>query len=130
MTSYYSPSENAFYESSINTNIPEDVLEITTSRKKELFVGQSKGLSIVPGEDGYPVNEGCAVDIDRNLEIVWRNSELFRADIELLKVQDSDPKAIGTVSQWRDYRKALRTWPENPDFPDKQKRPVSPKHKD
>jgi len=27
---------------------------------------------------------------------------------------------------WREYRKALRSWPEHEDFPNKESRPVSP----
>lgn len=46
---------------------------------------------------------------------VWRDGELARADIELNKVQDGMGK--GTVSEWRAYRVALRTWPESQDFP-------------
>ena len=30
-------------------------------------------------------------------ERIWRDAELIRADEELNKVQDSDPKAVGTV---------------------------------
>lgn len=56
----------------------------------------------------------------------WRDSELIRSDVELYKVQDSDPKAVGTVAGWREYRKALRSWPEHKDFPNKESRPVSP----
>lgn len=59
-------------------------------------------------------------------ERVWRNAELSRADIELNKVQDSDPNAVGIVGDWRTYRKELRAWPESPDFPDSTKRPVAP----
>ena len=59
-------------------------------------------------------------------ERAWRDSELIRSDIELYKVQDSDPKAVGTVAGWREYRKALRAWPEHKDFPNKEKRPASP----
>ena len=59
-------------------------------------------------------------------ERAWRDSELIRSDIELYKVQDSDPKAVGIVAGWREYRKALRAWPEHKDFPNKEKRPVSP----
>ena len=56
----------------------------------------------------------------------WRDAELIRADIELNKVQDSDPKSVGSVSQWREYRKALRSYPESEGFPNKDLRPVSP----
>ena len=63
-------------------------------------------------------------------ELVWRDAQLSFADHELNKVQDSDPKAIGTVGEWRTYRKELRNWPEDSNFPDKQKRPVSPDMKE
>ena len=65
-------------------------------------------------------------DLAHQLERSWRNSELNRADIELYKVQDSDPKAKGSVSAWREYRKSLRQWPEHQDFPDNSKRPIAP----
>lgn len=59
-------------------------------------------------------------------ERLWRDSELDRADIELYKVQDSDPKAKGSVSGWREYRKALRAYPESEGFPNQESRPVAP----
>lgn len=59
-------------------------------------------------------------------EKAWRNLELSRADQELNKVQDSDPKSTGTVTDWRAYRKELRAWPENINFPDVSSRPVAP----
>lgn len=46
---------------------------------------------------------------------MWRNAELFRADIELYKVQDG--MGTGSVSEWRAYRCALRNWPDTADFP-------------
>lgn len=58
------------------------------------------------------------------IEREWRNSEIARSDIELLKVQDG--MGVGTVAAWREYRCALREWPENPNFPDSTKRPVAP----
>jgi hypothetical protein len=64
--------------------------------------------------------------VERN----WRDSELINADIELNKVQDSDPKATGTVSDWRTYRKALRAWPEDKNFPKQEFRPKSPMNKE
>lgn len=54
----------------------------------------------------------------------WRNCELNRADIELLKVQDG--VGTGTVAAWRSYRVALRDWPASEFFPDAEQRPVAP----
>ena len=55
-------------------------------------------------------------------ERVWRNLELAKADIELNKVQDG--RGTGLVSDWRDYRNALRDWPEHESFPDSVFRPT------
>lgn len=60
------------------------------------------------------------------LERQWRDEELVRADKELNKVQDSDSKAIGTVGDWRAYRKNLRSLPEHELFPTIEARPVAP----
>lgn len=45
----------------------------------------------------------------------WRDLELARADIELLKVQDGD--GTGLASDWRAYRVALRNYPQQEGFP-------------
>jgi len=56
----------------------------------------------------------------------WVETEQARITEELNKVQDSDPKATGTVSEWRTYRKSLRAWYEQPSFPDEQTKPIAP----
>lgn len=58
------------------------------------------------------------------LERQWRNTELANADIEINKAVDSANYAV--EKSWRNYRLALRDWPENPDFPDATKRPARP----
>lgn len=45
-----------------------------------------------------------------------RNDELARADVMLNRVQDGE-KGIGTQKAWREYRIALRQWPDTEDFP-------------
>ena len=57
-------------------------------------------------------------------ERAWRNSELYRADVELNKSQDGD--GVGTVKAWREYRKSLRAWPDTKGFPSREFRPVAP----
>jgi hypothetical protein len=46
----------------------------------------------------------------------FRKEELNRADIMLNRVQDGE-KGIGTQKAWREYRVALRNWPDTEDFP-------------
>ena len=70
------------------------------------------------------VLNGVAAQVTAEEERGWRDSELVRADIELLKVQDG--VGTGTVAAWRSYRIQLRDWPTSPDFPDATKRPVAP----
>jgi len=62
------------------------------------------------------------IEIERH----WRNLELFRSDFEINKIEDDDPKAVGTIEQWRKYRRQLRAWPEHEDFPSIEKRPIAP----
>jgi hypothetical protein len=52
-----------------------------------------------------------------------RDTELARADIQLLKVEDG-AKGLGTQKAWREYRNALRNWPETENFPEVM--PVAP----
>lgn len=59
-----------------------------------------------------------------SIERAWRDSELYRADIELNKVQDG--MGAGSVASWREYRCLLRDWPEHASFPDSSFRPVAP----
>lgn len=124
---YYSAGTGGFYDSRINSKIPDDAVEISQQRYSELRQGEMNGKNIVPNEQGLPNLSAEMSDSSKTQsERSWRNSELSRSDIELNKVQDADPKANGTVSQWRDYRKALRAWPESKDFLNKDKRPVAP----
>lgn len=70
--------------------------------------------------------EGSVLETEKNsdTERAWRNEQLSIADIEIFKAED----LAGSFNalDWRAYRKDLRNWPINVDFPDKTKRPVSP----
>lgn len=124
---YFDPITNGFYQSDIHKKIPATAVEITDKKRWELITGQSEGKDIFV-EDGVVSLKDREVNVEdpSYTERAWRDSELTRSDIELYKVQDSDPKAVGTVAGWREYRKTLRAWPEHKDFPNKEKRPVSP----
>lgn len=62
-------------------------------------------------------------DVLAEAERQWRNSELDRADIQLLKVEDG-MKGLGTAKAWRAYRVELREYPASESFPNV--RPVAP----
>lgn len=92
-----------------------------------VVVGQVEvGYSFKNGIFSLPVPEVVDENKLAMQERAWRDSELVRADEGLNKVQDSDPKAKGTVSQWREYRKALRVITELPGFPVSHTRPSAP----
>lgn len=129
MMNYYSASTQGFYTSEVNEdNIPSDCIEITEEYKAYLLSTESSSKRIAPDDNGYPIIVDVIIS-DSNkiiIERAWRDVELIRADFELNKVQDSDKKAIGTVTTWREYRKSLRDWPQDIGFPDSSKRPISP----
>lgn len=54
---------------------------------------------------------------------LWRDRELFRADVMLNRLQDGET-GLGTQKAWRAYRIELRNWPESDSFPDQT--PVAP----
>lgn len=127
MKYYYSSENNGFYTSEIHGGkLPKDCQEVSKLAYQELLKGQSQGKQITANEEGLPFLIDPPTVALNITERRWRDSELARSDIELYKVQDSDPKSVGSVSQWREHRKALRSWPEHKDFPNKEFRPVAP----
>lgn len=124
---YYDPVSHGFYQTDIHDKIPETSVEITNKERWELVEAAAKGKDIsVTDGDILLKDKEISEDFIIYTERCWRNSELIRADIELAKVQDSDPKNKGSVTEWRAYRKELRSWPEQHGFPNKNNRPVAP----
>lgn len=61
---------------------------------------------------------------DNALERLWRDEELSRADSTINKIEDFEIE--GDSKAWRQYRVALRNWPEHEKFPSKDSRPSAP----
>jgi hypothetical protein len=72
----------------------------------------------------FKIDNTKLIEVQSAVEREWRDIEISRADIELNKVQDG--AGVGTVSEWRLYRVALRNWPTHPEFPKVESRPVAP----
>lgn len=107
--------------------LPSDLVEVSAALESEYRQYISEGK--VPSIDSHgTIIWELVVDTEDVVfeERYWRNSELIRSDIELYKVQDADSKSRGSVSDWRNYRKELRSWPENAQFPNKNYRPIAP----
>lgn len=128
---YYSRTTNSIYDNQIVDVIPEDSVELSMEDYLELRKQLALGAVLVSDKYGKPttenINELNTPQISkREDEICWRNFQLSIADVELCKVQDADPKAYGSVSEWRAYRKQLRAWTEHENFPDVSFRPNPP----
>lgn len=130
MKIYFSAAKLAFYIIPVfEGEIPNDAVEISQSKWMTLIEDQNNGLVIQGGKDGYPVailRELGSAEI-RAQEMSWIEEQLIFASNQLDLVQDSDTSSFGSVQDWRTYRKALRAWSLDPDFPDKTKRPKSPR---
>lgn len=139
MSNYlFSPTTLCFYPKELknlyekNKTLPSDVFEIEDSVYKQF------GETVAPfGKTrGFVDGQVQWVDIeiseeDKKLtEKSWVSRELDRVRDELEKVQDSDPSATGSVSAWRDYRKQLRVWEDNINFPKIEFRPKAPDYKE
>lgn len=122
---FFSPSAMGFYDDQDSAYIPEDAVSISLELYLSLLEGEAKGKTIAC-DSGFPVLvDRVEKDNTQALEKQWAELELIRARDELEKVQDADPKAVGTVGQWREYRKALRLYLEaNKDVAAPENRPV------
>ncbi|QAX83698.1 hypothetical protein C2E19_07450 [Pseudomonas sp. DTU12.3] len=114
--------------------LPEGAVEITRAQYTELFVGQAIGKVISASASGQPVLTESVVDAFAlaSHERSWRNQMLqdtqwlvFR-DAEELDVGEGTTLRAEEFKQLLAYRQLLREWPNDPDFPDAQARPVEP----
>ncbi|MDF5870830.1 DUF4376 domain-containing protein [Pseudomonas aeruginosa] len=59
----YSARTGGFYRQEINSNIPDDAVEITAAEYAALLDGQSSGLVITPSPEGLPILTEVPVDV-------------------------------------------------------------------
>ena len=104
-------------------NINNEVFAYETQGERDEF-GAADLVAMTPEEILAHLNPTPTAEQIASVERDWRNVELDRADIELNKVQDG--MGTGTVTAWREYRCALRNWPEHESFPDSSFRPIAP----
>lgn len=81
---------------------------------------------LAAGNEPLPIDQPTGEEAEA-IERAWRDSELTKADIEVNKAVDS---AHPAESAWRQYRVALRDWPQSPEFPDSSARPAAPQYAD
>ena len=136
---YYSKTTNSFYpkefkKSYISANSwPADATPVSDEVFKTFSGNPPPCMVRGFDNDGMPTwcEKETPTDIENiNVENFWVTSELARIRDEIEKLQDSDRSAFGTISEWRAYRKAVRAWNQNKDFPEKMCRPKSPDFKE
>lgn len=132
---FYSKSTGGFYDSDLHSHIPGDRVEITTNERTDLLAGESSGKLIVADEHGVPFLMDPlppTADDLASAERKWRDAQLQSA--MWLRERHRDQQEIGgstTLSgdQFAEllvYMQALRDWPQSPDFPDSEHRPMAP----
>ena len=136
-TIYFSPSTCGAYLPSVHeTGIPDDVVVVPLGEWESLLDELAKSpKKIGAGPDGQPILvDPAPVDfttLEAN-EIGWRNVRLSTTDSLVARHRDELESSSATTltaaqySALQDYRRQLRDWPQDDDFPLREYRPQAP----
>ena len=130
----YSPSANAFYDTSINLVIPGDAVKITDKKWADLLAGQAEGKLIACGADMLPcLTEQPPPTAEELISQAEDKRSRLRAeaDTAIQPLQDASDLGMATDDEaslliaWRKYRVMLMrintkdpaeiAWPEQPE---------------
>ena len=122
---FYSPSTKGFYNSDVNSEIPEDAVKITEEEYCNLYEGQSCGKIIVYKDKKLSLDIYKPSEEDLSRRAKAKRSELLKeTDWVVLRAKETG-KQIPAI--WKSYRQALRDitlqdnypfeieWPERPE---------------
>ena len=130
---YFSPTTSGFYHSDLHgTNIPVHAFELSEGEYCALVSNAPKGTVLSLTANGRPERVLLAEQIPDDTERAWRDKVLDRTqwlvlrDAEELEVGEGTTLRTDEFKQLLAYRQALRDWPNDPEFPDAQARPVEP----
>lgn len=124
-----------FYNSAVHASIPEDAVEISDERHRELLAGQAAGQIIVWGGGGSPILVDSLPTSDAEqaaVERAWRDQRLTETDGVVTRHRDEVEEGVtttltaGQYAELQEYRRALRNWPEAGEFPLIEHRPSGP----
>jgi hypothetical protein len=138
MKMFYSPSKGAMFNDAVyGKAIPEDAVQIPANRVDEILAGLGLQKTLVVDEDGKlilvdPVPVVPTLAELAAAERTWRDAEVSR--VLWLRDRHRDQLDAGidstlTAEQFNEllvYMQALRDWPQSPDFPESQSRPMAP----
>ncbi|MDL2187287.1 phage tail assembly chaperone [Pseudomonas sp. ChxA] len=115
--------------------IPEGAKELTDELYAELTAAQDNGKLVYPDADGYPVlidPPPPSPEEQATTERTWRDVQLTATDGVVTRHRDELEEGVATtltVEQYAElqvYRRQLRDWPENGEFPLIDHRPIAP----
>lgn len=132
----YSAETNGFYSAQTNSEgIPADAVEIPDDLYFSVLAGQSNGLAIRPGPDGYPIlTEQPPPNAEQVLAsaLALRDKLLAMATLRINPLQDAvdldDATDADTalLKKWKQYRVAVNRIPDQDGFPNKIDWPLQP----
>jgi len=132
---FYSKTTKGFYDESIHSSMPDDVVGISAEMHAELMGGQAAGKVISCGSDGYPLlidPPPVSDEVLQTNERAWRDVQLSATDGVVSRHRDELEEAQETTlttaqyAELQAYRRTLRNWPEAGEFPLIDHRPLPP----
>lgn len=115
--------------------IPEGAKELTHERYAELTAPRADSKLVYPDADGYPVLSDPpppSPEEAATIERTWRDAQLTATDGVVTRHRDELEEGAGTTltvekyAELQVYRRQLRDWPENGEFPLIDHRPIAP----
>ncbi|RUI81066.1 phage tail protein [Pseudomonas aeruginosa] len=134
---FYSATTGGFYSPDVHGDHmpPESELwPLTDAEYQALLDAQSNGLQIVTDVDGRPIAEPTPPLSDETLAVIeriWRDRQLDSTDALVARhrdeIEDGDTTLTGEqYKALQAYRRTLRDWPEQGEFPLAEHRPSAP----
>ncbi|HHK5462927.1 TPA: phage tail protein, partial [Pseudomonas aeruginosa] len=91
MSHFFGTNPIAFYDTAINTDIPDDAVEITADEHADLLAAQARGKRIAVGKDGRPIlldPPAPTRDERESFERIWRDARLRETDSLVARHRD------------------------------------------
>lgn len=132
MKRFYSQTTGVSYLEGIHRVMPADAREISEARYLETIGNPVLGKVRSHDADGLPILIDPPLDNLEAQERAWRSCEIQRVQWVRDRHRDEQELSLPTsvtpeeFAQLLHYMQALRDWPEQPEFPVEQFRPVQP----
>ncbi|MBH3412826.1 phage tail protein [Pseudomonas putida] len=135
MTVFFSPSSGFFYDDQVNSVIPADAREIPAELRDYLLSQQKEGRQVVADANGNPMLAAAPPadpEVLAGIERQWRDAQLLATDGVVSRHRDELEEGVATTltpeqyAGLQAYRRALRNWPADGEFPLVEHRPPEP----